>query len=108
VLARALREAAAAGVRVELIELGAWERRPLLAEYDPTTKTIAIDRSVVERLRIAHEADFADRFMAFAIWHELYHVRFSGRNERAAHAYAGMQTRLDATVFEKAARGLSR
>jgi len=107
-LASALREAAAAGVRVAAIDLGLWQGRPLLAEFDPAAKIVGIDRKVVERLRAARDAEFADRFVAFAIWHELYHVRFSARDERAAHEYASARTGVAATLFESVIRELQR
>jgi|GEM_PF-1835545 len=107
-LADALREAAAAGVRVVAIELGRWQGRPLLAEFDPAAKIIGIDRKVVERLRAAGDGEFANRFVAFAIWHELYHVRYSTRDERAAHEYASARTGVAAALFENVVREFQR
>ena len=104
-LALALREAGAAGVGVRIVPTGAWNR-PILAEYDPVLRSIAIDSRVVAGLRAARGAGFAARFVAFAIWHELHHARFGVRDERAAHAHATAHTGLDAALFECAVRAL--
>jgi hypothetical protein len=104
-LALALREAEAAGVGVRIVPTGAWNR-PILAEYDPVLRSIAIDSRVVAGLRAARGAVFANRFVAFAIWHELHHARFGLRAERAAHAYATAHTGLAAALFERAVRTL--
>ena|ERR1700676_1224401 len=104
-LALALREAEAAGVGVRIVRTGAWNR-PILAEYDPVLRSIAIDSRVVAGLRAARGARFAARFVAFAIWHELHHARFGLRDERAAHTYATAHTGLDAAPFERTVRTL--
>jgi len=51
-LALALHEAGAAGVGVRIVPTGAWNR-PILAEYDPVLRSIAIDSRVVAGLRAA-------------------------------------------------------
>jgi len=104
-LALALCEAGVAGVGVRIVPTGAWNR-PILAEYDPVLRSIAIDGRVVADLRAARGAAFAARFVAFAIWHELHHARFAVRDERAAHAYGMAHTGLDAALFERAVRTL--
>jgi hypothetical protein len=100
----ALREAAAARVSVCVREIGEWERRPLLAEFDPDSRTIVIDARVVDGFRTRNGEAFARRFAAFAIWHELHHLSSRTRDERAAHDYATARTGIAASVFERAAR----
>jgi hypothetical protein len=100
----ALREAAAARVSVCFREIGTWERRPLLAEFDPRSRTIAIDARVVAGIRARNGEAFAQRFAAFAIWHELHHLSSGTRDERAAHDYATERTGIASSVFERAAR----
>jgi len=105
-LESALREAERAGVTVCFGELGVWARRRLLAEYDPGSRTIVVDERVVAGVRARDGDVFAERFAAFAIWHELHHLRSGTRDERAAHAAAAARTGISAAVLERAALDL--
>ena len=105
-LENALREAAAAGVSVRFRDLGTWGRRRLLAEFDAASRTIALDDGIVAGIRVRHGAEFAERFAAFAIWHELFHVCSGSRDERSANDAAAARTGTAAAVFERAAREL--
>jgi hypothetical protein len=105
-LARALREAAATGLRVELDDLGALHRHALFAEYDPARARIAVNARVVAALRARCGDEFARRFVAFAIWHELQHHGAVTRDEGAAHAYAAARSGERAATFEVALQAL--
>jgi hypothetical protein len=104
-LEAALRAAAEAGVTVRRCDLGAW---PLLAEYDPASRTIAISERAYAVLRAARGETFAERFAAFAIRHELHHVGAGAGDERSAHAAAEAHTGAEARDFERALRELHR
>ncbi len=105
-LEAALREAAGSGVALRFCDLGAWRERPLLAEYEPASRSIVVNERVVAGLRALQGDAFAARFAAFAIWHELYHASGGAGGERAAHAYAAAKTGLDVGLFERAARNV--
>jgi hypothetical protein len=84
---KALEAALAAGLRVRIEPLGSWGATPLLAEYDPARRTIGIDAVAVARLCAAGDGN-ARRFIACALWHELFHHEHPGATEAAAHAFA--------------------
>jgi hypothetical protein len=101
-----MRAAAATGLRVELDDLGTLHRHALFAEYDRAHARIAVNARVVAALRARRGEEFAHRFIAFAIWHELHHHGASTRDERAAHAYAAARSGERAVTFEDAVRAL--
>lgn len=84
----------AAGVRVEIADLGDWGESALLAEYDPRGPSIRLNRRVVRRIAGHRRRAFIIR----AVAHELYHhlertggiarVRTPAARERAADTFA--------------------
>jgi len=85
---KALAAVLAAGLRVRIEPLGRWGATALLAEYDPARRTIGIDAGAVARMCAAAGEGSARRFIACALWHELFHHRNPGATEAAAHAFA--------------------
>lgn len=112
--------AAAAGFDVVIDDLGTWGGRArVLAECDPETSTIRIDRRAIALVR-SRGGEGAERaFIAYAIAHELAHAadfacnRAAGSRttgdgalgdrsaaERRAHAAAQAQTGVTAASLE--------
>jgi hypothetical protein len=106
-LVDAVRAAREAGLRVRLADLGASQKTPILAEYDPARRTIAVDARIVSKLSNERGEAFARRFVAFAIRHELHHHRSGSRDERTAHRAAREACGDDAGTFEAAIRALA-
>ena len=103
---RALAEAA--GVAIEIADLGDWGAATLVSEYDPSGPRIAINERAIERYRSAcGELSSCDvrAFIDVAIAHELYHHREAigsiarlpsrAQRERAAEAFAHAQVPVD-------------
>ncbi|GAC1406580.1 MAG: hypothetical protein NVSMB64_12370 [Candidatus Velthaea sp.] len=68
----------AAGVRIELADLGDWGAATLVSEYDPDGPAIRINERAIDRYRAACGAlSSCDvrGFIDLAIAHELYHHR---------------------------------
>jgi hypothetical protein len=59
------------GVEIEYADLGDWGVDELRSEYDPGGPVIRINKRIMENLPIAE----IGRFIAFAVAHEMYHVR---------------------------------
>ena len=91
--------------RVTVRSLGTWGAgMRLLSEYDPQTRTIALDRSACERVRAHGGAAFLARFMICAVAHELFHIHFPRASEARAHAFARLACGEDPAAFEAALR----
>jgi hypothetical protein len=103
----ARRVAAAAGVIVELTDLGDWAGR-LVSEYDPRTRTIRVNERALDAYRRAAGGlgSFDIRtFIDLAVAHELYHHCEAGgaiarlatraRREAAADAFARERVPVD-------------
>ncbi len=103
-LGAALARARGAGLRVRIESLGAWGATPLLAEYDRARRTIVVDATAVERLRVARGEAFARRFVACAVWHEVHHHLVPGAGEAAAHAFARERCGDDPRTFAELLR----
>jgi hypothetical protein len=106
-LGEALRDARGAGLCVRIADLGAWPLRPILAEYDPADRSIAVNARIVAALRREHGVAFARRFVTFAILHELHHHQNGSRDEKAAHSSARRHCGDRAMSFETAVRALA-
>jgi hypothetical protein len=82
-----LRAAAAAGVRVELADLGGWAGR-LISEYDAPARTIRINERALDAYRRASgglDSCAVRTFIDLAVAHELHHHReAAGEVERHA------------------------
>jgi len=100
----ALALARSENLSVRFKTLGEWGSAALLSEYDPATRTIAVNALVWSRLREARGEAFAARFMVCALLHEIGHHRFPERGELAAHAFARERCGDDPLVFEAALR----
>jgi hypothetical protein len=59
------------GIAVRFSDFGAWSEGELRAEYDPAVPEIRINRRVADSLSAAER----ERFIQYAIGHELYHHR---------------------------------
>ena len=103
-VAEALALASSAGLSVTFRSLGDWGPARLLAEYEPRERTIAIDITTCARLRERGGPEFAERFVACAIVHELFHHRFPQASERAAHVFVRATTGEDPHAFARALR----
>jgi hypothetical protein len=106
-LVDAVRAAREAGLQVLLSDLGASQKRPILAEYDPRRRTIAVNARIARTLSNERGESFARRFVAFAIAHELHHHRSGSGDERAAHRAARAACGDDVATFEAAIRALA-
>jgi hypothetical protein len=106
----ARRAAAAAGVAVELTDLGDWAGR-LVSEYDPRTRTIRVNERALDAYRRAAgglSSRAVRNFIDLAVAHELYHHREAGgatarlapraRREAAADAFARACVPVDARL----------
>jgi hypothetical protein len=100
--------ALAAGLRVHIEPLGSWGAIRLLAEYDRARRTIVIDAETVATLRALRGEAFVSRFVACAVWHELYHHRHPGASEASAHAFARERCGDDPQTFAALLRGEAR
>ncbi|GAC1546913.1 MAG: hypothetical protein NVS2B17_30630 [Candidatus Velthaea sp.] len=68
----------AAGVRIELADLGDWGEATLVSEYDPDGPAIRINERAIDRYRAACDSLSSCDVRAFidlAVAHELYHHR---------------------------------
>jgi hypothetical protein len=107
----AIEDARAAGLRVELAELGQWSSATLISEYDRAGRTIRINADAVRRVREALGDAGADALVAAAVGHELYHHEVAeGRlaaaadrasDEREASRFARLQYGIDPQRFER-------
>jgi|SRR5581483_1687020 len=61
----------ASGVEVTIADLGEWGESELRSEYDPSAPIIRINSRVVHRIQKSER----ERFVAYAIGHEVYHHR---------------------------------
>ena len=99
----------AAGVRVEIADLGDWGAATLYSEYDPSGPRIVINERAIERYRVAcGELNSCDvrAFIDVAIAHELYHhceatgevalLPSRAAREAAANAYARAHVAIEA------------
>jgi hypothetical protein len=59
------------GIDIEYADLGDWGVDELRSEYDPDGPVIRVNKQIIENLPIAEIGDF----IAFAVAHEMYHVR---------------------------------
>ena len=107
-LEAALRDARAAGLEVRFEDFGFAARGRVVSEYDPQRRAIVIDAGVARALRSARGRAFADRFIVFAVRHELHHHRNGRCGEAEAHAAARRECGDDAAEFESAIRALRR
>lgn len=105
-LAGAVRAAREAGLRTRVADLGDSPLWPILAEYDPGLRTIAVNARIVSALARERGETFARRFVAYAIRHELHHHRSGSRDEASAHRAAREASGEDARTFEAAVRVL--
>lgn len=80
--------AAAAGLAIEVTDLGDWRNTRLISEYDARARTIRINQRALDaygRERGVPSADGVQRFIDLAVAHELYHHgEAAGTIERAA------------------------
>jgi hypothetical protein len=93
-----LHDACAAGLSVEIADLGDWAPAALVSEYDREARAIRVNVRVLERLRAERDVAARDRLLRRAVAHELYHhgvatgalAAPAGRAaaERAAEAFA--------------------
>jgi predicted signal transduction protein with EAL and GGDEF domain len=109
-----LDDARAAGLRVEVAELGSWSPVVLVSEYDRAAATIRVSASVVQAVLRAGGEDAAEAFMRSAVAHELYHHDVAARGhtrpcdrrtiEADAHAFARAQYGADPERVERVLR----
>jgi hypothetical protein len=90
--------AAAAGLTVEVADLGDWSPAALVSEYDPPARTIRVNRRLLDLMQARRGIAARAAFLRTAVAHELYHHRVAAgalpaepdrrASERAAHAFA--------------------
>ena len=103
--------AQAAGVRIELADLGDWGDATLVSEYDPAGPAIRINERAIDRYRtVCGALSSCDirGFIDLAVAHELYHHREAtgeiprlpdrAAREAAADAFACAQVGPDAQL----------
>jgi len=91
------RAAAAAGIAVELADLGAWAGR-LISEYDAPARTIRVnERALAAYRRTCGELDpcAVRAFIDFAVAHELYHHREAAGEVERRTPRAARETAAD-------------
>jgi hypothetical protein len=98
-LVEALESAKAAGLDVRVEAFGGPDGGPLLADYDRARRRIAVNARSINRLRALRGDAFAVRFVACAIWHELFHHLHPDGDEAAAHAFAAERSGEDPHAF---------
>jgi hypothetical protein len=92
------RVAAAAGIAVELTDLGDWAGR-LVSEYDPGTRTIRINERALDAYRHARgrlDSCAVRGFIDLAVAHELYHHREAAGDVERLATRAGREAAADA------------
>jgi len=85
-----LADARAAGLRVEIADLGDWSPAALVSEYDPRERTIRVNERALARAEASGGAAAREALFAAAVAHELYH-----------HAVGGAEGGADAFVRER-------
>jgi hypothetical protein len=91
-------------VTIAVCDLGDWGAASLLAEYDAAQDAIRVSARAVERVRSVLGDRAAERFVACAVAHELFHREHPGCGEREAHAHARASCGVDPGVFETVLR----
>lgn len=70
-----LDDARAAGLSVEIADLGDWAPASLISEYDHEASAIRVNARVLERVYSERDDAARTRFIRYAVAHELYHHR---------------------------------
>jgi hypothetical protein len=88
----------------ELAPLGTWGTARLIAEFDPESGAIRVDAASYQRVRERLGEPAAERFVAYAVAHERFHVAHPACGEAAAHEFARAETGDERALFEDALR----